>query len=68
MMETNREKSKAMAVHQEVPNEEASVDTIGTQEDRCGDRHLAAGRHRQPKKRTQGDGGPGRSWPLPEDG
>jgi hypothetical protein len=57
MMEANREKSEAVAVHHEVPNEEAAVDTIGTREDRYGDRHLAAWRRRQPKKRTQGDGG-----------
>jgi hypothetical protein len=57
MMEVNREKSEAIAVHQEVPDEEAAVDTIGTREDRYGDRHLATGRRQQPKKWTQGDGG-----------
>jgi hypothetical protein len=33
------------------------VATIGAQENRYGDQHLATGRRRQPKKLTQSDGG-----------
>jgi hypothetical protein len=40
-----------------VPKGEAAVETIGALDCRYGDRHLAVGRRRQPKKRTQGDGG-----------
>jgi hypothetical protein len=32
-LEANREKSEAMAVHPEVPKEEAAVETIRAQED-----------------------------------
>jgi hypothetical protein len=52
-LEVNREKSDAVAEHQEVSKEGAAVETIGTLEHR----HLAVWHHRQPKKRTQGDGG-----------
>jgi hypothetical protein len=38
---------KSVAEQQEVPKEEAAVETIGALEDRCGDRHLALGRRRQ---------------------
>jgi hypothetical protein len=50
-LEANAEKSDAVAEYQEVRKEEAAL------EDRCGDRHPAVGRRRQPKERTQGDGG-----------
>jgi hypothetical protein len=50
---------EAVAKHQEVPKEEGIVETIGALEDQYGDQHLAVGRHQQPKKQTQGDGG---SW------
>jgi hypothetical protein len=56
-LEANREKSDAVAEHQEAPKQEAAVETIEALQDRCGDRHLAVGRRRQPNKRTQGDGG-----------
>jgi hypothetical protein len=46
-----------VAEHQEIPKEEAAVESIGALEDRYGDRHLAVGHRRQPKKRTQGDSG-----------
>jgi hypothetical protein len=49
--------SEAVTVHQEVPNEEAAVQTIGALEDRYRDRHLAVGHRRQQKKRTQVDDG-----------
>jgi hypothetical protein len=48
---------KSVAEHQEVSKEESSVEAIGAPGDRYGDRHLVVGRRRQPKKRTQGDGG-----------
>jgi hypothetical protein len=41
----------------EAPNEVATVETIGALEDQHGGWHLAIGCCRQPKKRTQGDGG-----------
>jgi hypothetical protein len=56
-LEANREKSEALAEHREVPKVEAAVETIGAPEDRHMDRRLAVRCHRQPKKRTQGDGG-----------
>jgi hypothetical protein len=39
------------------PKEEVEVETIGALEHRYGDWHLAIGRRRQPKRRTQGDCG-----------
>jgi hypothetical protein len=57
-----------VAAHPEVPNEEAEVETVAALEDLYGGRHLAVWRRRQPKKRTQGDGGPGRGWSLPAKG
>jgi hypothetical protein len=48
-LEANPEETESETEHQEVPNEEAAVETVGTLEDR----HLAAERHRQPKKQTQ---------------
>jgi hypothetical protein len=52
-LEANLEEMESESEHQEVPNEEAAVETVGTLEDR----HLAVGRHRKPKKRNQGDSG-----------
>jgi hypothetical protein len=43
--------------HQEVPKEEAALDTVGVMKERCRDRHLAVRRSGQPKKLTQGNGG-----------
>jgi hypothetical protein len=48
---------KSAAVHEEVPKEEAAVETIGALKKRYGDWHLAVGCRRQPTKRTQGDSG-----------
>jgi hypothetical protein len=45
--------------HLEDSNEEAAVETVGALKDRHENRHLAVGRSRQPKKRTQSVGG---SW------
>jgi hypothetical protein len=56
-LEANREKSECGSEHLEVPKKEAAVETIGALEDRYGDRHLAVWHRRQPKKRTQRDGG-----------
>jgi hypothetical protein len=51
-MAANPEEMKSVAEHQEVPNEEAEVETVGPLEDRHVDRHPAAGRRLQLKKRT----------------
>jgi hypothetical protein len=53
---------------QDVSNEEAAVETIGTLVERYEDWHLAVRRRRQPKKRTQANGVPGRIWPQPANG
>jgi hypothetical protein len=45
-LQANRENSDAVAKHQEVPNEEAEVETVGALKDRYGDWHLAVGRGR----------------------
>jgi hypothetical protein len=46
-----------IAEHQEVPKEEAAVEMIGGLKERYGDRHLAVGRRRQLKSRTQDSDG-----------
>jgi hypothetical protein len=56
-LEANPEKSDAVAEHQEAPKEETAVETIEVFIDQNGDHHLAVRHRRQPKKRTQGDGG-----------
>jgi hypothetical protein len=64
MMEACLEKTEATDLganpeeseRQEVPKEEAAVVTIGALEDQYDDWHLSVEHHRQPKKRTQGDG------------
>jgi hypothetical protein len=45
-LETKRGNSEAVAYQQEVPNEEAEVETVGALEGRYGDRKLAVGRRR----------------------
>jgi hypothetical protein len=50
------EEMASVGTHPEGFNEETAVETVGTLKDRYGDRHLAVGRRRQPKKWTQGDG------------
>jgi hypothetical protein len=52
-------KVESIAVHEEVPKEEAAVETFGALKKRHGDWHLAIGCCRQLKKWTQGSGG---SW------
>jgi hypothetical protein len=53
----SKEPTPEVAEYQEIRKEEATVDSVGALEEWDGDRHLAVGRCRQPKKRTQGDGG-----------
>jgi hypothetical protein len=55
----NPEEKEAMAKQQEVPNEDAAVETIRALNDWSGDRHLAVRRHGQLKKWTHGGC---RSW------
>jgi hypothetical protein len=46
-----------VAEHQEIPKEEAAVEITGALEYRYGDWHLAVRRRRQPRKRSEADGG-----------
>jgi hypothetical protein len=55
--EVNPEEMKSVALHEEVPKEEAAVVTFRALGDRYEDRHLVVGPRRQPKKRTQGNDG-----------
>jgi hypothetical protein len=57
-LEANSEGKDAAGEQQEVPDEEAAVETIGALKDQYGDRRLAVWRHGQLKGRTQSDGGP----------
>jgi hypothetical protein len=50
------EETESESTHQEVPKEEAAVETFGALKERYGDRHLAVERRRKPKKQTQGNG------------
>jgi hypothetical protein len=56
-METNPEEMQSEAVHEEVLKEEAAVKSFGAMKKWHRHRHLAAGRYRKPKERTQGNGG-----------
>jgi hypothetical protein len=56
-MEANPEEMKSVVVHDEVPKEEATVKTVRALKKRHGVQHLAVGRLRKPKERTQGKGG-----------
>jgi hypothetical protein len=56
-MEANPGELQTVAVHQEVPKQEAAVEMIVDLKDRPGDRHLAVRSRRQTKKRTHVDGG-----------
>jgi hypothetical protein len=56
-LESNAEEKEAVAKYHEIPNKEVAVEIIAALEDRYRDRHLATSCSRQPKKRTQGDGG-----------
>jgi hypothetical protein len=56
-MDASQEKSDTIVEHQEVPNKEATVESIGALVDQYGDLHLAIGWHQQPKEWTQCNGG-----------
>jgi hypothetical protein len=56
-MEAYPEKIKSLVEHQEVPKEEAVVETLKALEDRYGDLDLAAGHLRPLKKQTHGSSG-----------
>jgi hypothetical protein len=56
-LEANPEEIESKADHEEVPKEEAAMETFGALKERYGDRHLAIGCRRKPKKWTQGSGG-----------
>jgi hypothetical protein len=55
-LDASQEKSEAVAEQQNVPKEEAAMENIRALKKRYTDRHLASGRLREPKKRTQSDG------------
>jgi hypothetical protein len=63
----NPQEVRSVAEHQELLKEQAAMEIIGALENPYGERHLSAGRRRQPKKHTQCDCGPGRTWPPPAD-
>jgi hypothetical protein len=48
---------ESVAMHEEVPKEEAALKTVGALKKRYGDRHLAIGFLLQLQKRTRGNGG-----------
>jgi hypothetical protein len=50
----------SVVVHEEVPKEEATVETVRVLKKRYRDWHLAVRRCGQPKKWTQGNGGSGK--------
>jgi hypothetical protein len=56
-LEAHPEERESEAVHEEVPKEEAAVQSVVALKKRHGDRNLAVGCRRKPKKRTQGNGG-----------
>jgi hypothetical protein len=56
--EPTPEKTEAVEKPQEVPDRETDTETSGGIEDRTGEQRLAVRRHRQRKKRAQGNGGP----------
>jgi hypothetical protein len=56
-LEANREEIESKGEYEEVPKEQAAVETFGALKKRHGDWHLAVRRHGQPKKRIHGDRG-----------
>jgi multidrug resistance efflux pump len=58
-LEANSEEIKSKTEHEEVPKEEAVLETFGALKEWYGDWHLAVRRRSQLKKQTQGNGG---SW------
>jgi hypothetical protein len=67
-MEANLGELQPFAEHQEDPKEEAAVEMIIVLKDRSEDWHLAGGRRRQTKKRTQGNGGSRQKLAAAQDG
>jgi hypothetical protein len=53
--EANGENSEAIVVHQEVRNEEATVEIVGAQEDQLEDQRPAMVYHNTQKRQTRGD-------------
>jgi hypothetical protein len=58
-LEANPEEIESKAEHEDVPKEEAAVETFGALKERYRDQPLAVRHHSELKKRTQGSGG---SW------
>jgi hypothetical protein len=56
-MEAHLEEMKSVAMHKEVPKEEAAVKTVRALKEQYGDWHLIVEYCRQLKKWTQGNGG-----------
>jgi hypothetical protein len=56
-LESTSEEIESKAEHEEVPKEEATVETLEALKERYRDRHLAIRYHSQLKKQTQGNGG-----------
>jgi hypothetical protein len=52
-LEANRENSEVVVVHQEFPNKEATVETVGAPEDQSVDEEAALG-YCSPRKADQG--------------
>jgi hypothetical protein len=59
-MEADSGEMKSVAVHEEVPEEEAIMVTFGALKKWHEDRYLAVGRRQKPKKRNQGYDGSGK--------
>jgi hypothetical protein len=57
IIKTGLEEMKSVAVHEEVPKEEATVKPVRAVKKRHRVWHLAAGCHGKPKEQTQGNGG-----------
>jgi hypothetical protein len=55
-LEANPEETESEPMNQEVPNEDAIVESVRALKKLYGGRYLDVGRRRQPKKRAQGDG------------
>jgi hypothetical protein len=53
-LEANPEEKKSVVVHEEVPKEEAAVETFGALKEKYRDRHIAVRHRGQPRKRNQG--------------
>jgi hypothetical protein len=52
-LETNLEEIESEAEHEEVPKEEATVETFGALKEQYGDWHIAVGHHQKLQKWTQ---------------